>query len=378
MANSFTAVMPKILAQGLLALREQAIIPRLVNTDFSTEVAKEGDTIDVPIPSAIVAVAVTPANTAPNPGDTTPTTAQVPLDQWFEAPFQLSDKELKEIMQTDVINGQVSEAVKSLGNKVASTVYALYDEVYAQSGTPGTTPFGTDYSEATAARKLLNNGLAPMSPRHITIDPDAEEAAINLTTFADSSFAASNGVIVDGQIGRKIGFDWWMDQLVTSHVNGGGSGYLVNDPGAAAAIGDTTIPVDIGTGTLSEGTVFVFSGHAQQYVVRIALTAAGTMTFQPPLVAVPANNETVTPAGTASETYPVNLAFHRDAFALAIRPLETPGDGLGNQVMVAQDPQTGIPLRLEVSREHKRTRWSFDVLWGVKTVRAALAARIAG
>ena len=33
MANALTGVMPKILARGLLALREQAILPRLVNAD---------------------------------------------------------------------------------------------------------------------------------------------------------------------------------------------------------------------------------------------------------------------------------------------------------------------------------------------------------
>ena len=57
--------MPKILARGLLALREQATMPRVVNLDYSSEAASKGDTIDVPIPSAITVAAVSPSNTPP-------------------------------------------------------------------------------------------------------------------------------------------------------------------------------------------------------------------------------------------------------------------------------------------------------------------------
>ena len=71
MANAMTEIMPKILARGLLALREQAIMPRLVNADYSNDAARKGDTVDVPLPSAITASDVTPSNAAPQPDDIT-------------------------------------------------------------------------------------------------------------------------------------------------------------------------------------------------------------------------------------------------------------------------------------------------------------------
>jgi hypothetical protein len=94
----------------------------------------------------------------------------------------------------------------------------------------------------------------------------------------------------------------------------------------------------------------------------------------PTLQSVAANNAAL----TFKATHVVNLGFHRDAFALAMRPLENAVDGLGNQISVATDPISGVSMRLEVSREHKRTRYSFDVLYGAKLVRAELACRMAG
>jgi hypothetical protein len=96
-ANTLTAIMPQLLARGLMSLREQAIMPRLVNGDYSSEAAQKGDTIDVPIPTAVAVRAVTPANTPPALVDSTPAKVPIALDQWYEAPFYLTDNELAQI-----------------------------------------------------------------------------------------------------------------------------------------------------------------------------------------------------------------------------------------------------------------------------------------
>lgn len=381
MANTFTAAIPKIFAQGVLALREFAIMPRLVNTDFDNEVRQKGDTIDVIVPSAVPVTDVTPGHQPTAGTDSGPTKVSIPLSNWKEAAIFLNDKEIAEIVN-GVKNQQVSEAVKSLANNVDVAILALYKAIYGYAGTAGTTPFSTanDISDATNLRKVLNKQLAPLSPRRAVLDPDAEAMALGQRAFQDTSWRADAQGIIEGQIGRKMGFDWFMDQNVPRHVKGAAGTVLLDDT-VARAVGLKTLHMDGFTTKASVGDVFTIAGDLQTYVVTAATDLATTdsdVSFEPGLkVAIPAadGNEAV----TFKASHVVNLGFHRDAFALAVRPLGTP-DGFtgGSEILSATDPISGLALRLEVSRQHKQNKYSFDILYGVKCVRPELAARLAG
>lgn len=89
MANTLTTVIPQLLAQGLLALRQNAVMPRLVNRSYSVDAAQKGSVVNIPIPSAVTAAAVTAAITVPANADQTPTQAQITLNQWYEAPLAM-------------------------------------------------------------------------------------------------------------------------------------------------------------------------------------------------------------------------------------------------------------------------------------------------
>jgi hypothetical protein len=76
---------------------------------------------------------------------------------------------------------------------------------------------------------------------------------------------------------------------------GTASGYLVNDPGPALQIGDTSIPVDTGTGTFQADDEINFAGHATTYELAAAYSGgAGNLTITPGLTAVPANDAVIT------------------------------------------------------------------------------------
>lgn len=368
--NTLTDVIPQILAQGLMALRETCVMPRLVNSDYSMDAAEQGSTIDVPIPSAIAAQPVAPANTPPATAPVVPTKVQIPLDQWYEAPFYMTDKDLLEAMN-GTLPMQASEAIKALANQVNGHILGNYDGVFGFVGTAGTTPFGTgvETKSVTDTRKELNKQLAPMGDRRFVLDPDAEAEALNLRAFQDVNFGAIPG---SPELATKMGFNWFMDQLMPTHTAGTGSAYVLS---ATEPVGETDIPLITGTGTLLVGDIITFAGHTQTYVVTSGIAAPGTITIYPGLKVEVASGVLV----TRVDSHVVNLAFHRDAFGFATRPLEdTVAQGLGSIVQSAVDPVSQLTLRLEVSREHKRTRWSYDILWGSQIVRPELAVRLAG
>ena len=61
MANTISNIVPQLLVGALPTLREQSVMPRLVNRSIGDEARDKGDTIDVPIASAISARNVTAA-----------------------------------------------------------------------------------------------------------------------------------------------------------------------------------------------------------------------------------------------------------------------------------------------------------------------------
>jgi hypothetical protein len=370
MANDLTAVIPKLLAQGLLALRENAVTAMTVNRGYEALAGERGSTIDVPIPSAIAAVPVVPGNVAPDPGDLNPTSVPIVMDKWDEASFQLSDKDQMEVMN-GTIPMQASEAIKSLVNSIDQSILNEYKRVFGAHGTPGSTPFVGDTTDVTETRKILQQQLAPQDPRWFMVDVDAEANALNLRAFQDASWVGSAETVTNGTWDRRFGFGWAVNQNLPTHTAGTADDYTVT---GANAIGATTLAVTsaANNGTFLEGDIIRIAGDDQTYVVtQDELGApAASISIQPALRVATTGAEAI----TVEPSHAVNLAYHRDAFALAMRPLTVDHP----EAMSQMDPVSGLSLRLEVVREHKRTRLSFDALWGVRCVRPELAARLMG
>ena len=390
--NTLTALIPTILGRAVKVLREQATLIRSVNLDYSREAAQHGATIDVPLPTAVATSAVAPSNTPPATTALTPSTAQIQLNNWQMAAFKLSDKDLQEIKARDHFLPQTAEeAVRALVYDINASIHAKYTKVYGFHSDAAFTathvdPFVSTVAAATGARKVLHSQMCPRSDRRMVLDFDAEANALNLSAFSDFEKTGDSAVKIEGILGRKYGFDWMTDDQITTHTAGTASAdtdTIAVDFGAGYAIGTETVVLDVdaGTSTLVVGDILKFNGHAQTYTV----TSGGTLDttgisvgISPPLKAAVVDGETV----TVTKGHTVNLAFHRDAFALAVRPLR---DGLadfsfGSPVASATttDPVSGLPLRLTVSYEFYQIVWRFDILWGVELVRPELATRVAG
>lgn len=375
MANTLTAVATKIFAQGLLALRANSVMPRLVFTDYAEEEAQQGDILTIQLSSTQTVSSVSPGPTPITPGDAVPTSITLELDQWKHTSMHLTDKEMRAINTGEFKRLQVAESMKALGDNVSDYIYGLYKGIFGYAGVAGTTPFSSNTSEATTTRKVLNNQLAPLEPRFMVIDPDAEAKALDLRAFQDASFSGSIDAIVNGQINKKLGFSWLMDQKVPTHTKGAEDGnYVVDDAGNALAVGDTSIVVKTGAGTILQGDILTFAGDTQTYTVITGVAAPGTIVISPGLVIDPGDGAAI----TFKATHVVNLGFHRDAFALVTRTFSPVDPSHGSTIIMGMDPVTQIPLRLEVTRQNKQTVWDWDILYGALLVRPELAVRLAG
>lgn len=394
--NQLDKVIPQLLAQGLLALREHAVTPRLVANHSSKIAGKKGSTLDVPIPSAVECNDVVPANVAPNSPALLPDTVPVVLDQWKEAPFEMDDKEYGEVMD-GTIPMQASEAIKSIVNAVDKSLISAYRDTFSYAGTEGSIPYdpasGTNSQGTGASRRVrlnLNKQLAPMSDRRVLLNPDAEDQALDIRAFQDTSFNGTNGqVISEGVLGRRFGMDHFMNQNMPNHTAGVKTGATVTINGAQAVPAASNSHQSGGTISLaSAGAAAIFlAGDLFEYTVGgkvyshtiladVTVPSGGNtaVSVYPALEVAVAGGEAVTTIGDHS----VNLGFHRDAIAFANRPLLPAVEGLGAMSATARDPISGLSLRLEVTRQHKRTRWAFDFLWGYKMVRRELATRLIG
>lgn len=381
MANTLSDVVPVLVAQGLQTLRAACVMPRLVNTDYSNNPSNQGDTVNVWIPSAMTVSDVAPTAAPATPGDISPTKAPIPLDQWRHTGFFLTDKQQEEIVG-GVQSKQTGEAVKALAEDINSFIFGKYLGVYGYAGTAGTTPFASDVSAATAARKVLNLQRAPLSDRRLVLDVNAEANALGLpalTTFQNTGNAQG---IIEGTIGRKLGFDWAMDQQIPTHTAGTITTGLISKAATAYAIGVKTITATTAASTgacaLKKGDIITFAGDTQTYTLTADATQASaasdvTLSFEPGLAVAHVGSEAV----SVKASHVVNLAFHRDAFAFVSRPLQAVSANTV-EMMSVPDPVSGVTLRLEVVRQNKQLYFDFDVLYGAACVRPELACRIAG
>jgi len=384
--NTLTAILVQILAKGMMTLRQQVLMTRLVNTDYSLEAKKKGYTIDIPLSSAITAGDVTPAATPSVATALTPTTAQITLSNWMHAGFNLNDAEVGRIRANqDFVPLQMAEAFKSLANEINDSVLDTYTGIYGFVGTGGTTPFGAgvEVASATNLRKTLHQQLCPRTDRRAVLNFDAEAAALNLAPFSDAEKRGTPETKTTGELGRIFGFNWFGEDAIQTHTAGTASTIATDDAGYAIGVNSITMTYGTaGTGMLV-GDVFTIAGDDQTYVVSATKATAGAVTFTPGLkVALDAAVHVVTPKGD----HVVNIGFHRDAFGLAMRApdagiKELMGQTLGGNVMgsvTLSDPVSQLVMRLELIRGYKMTIWDVDCLWGTSLVSAARACRLAG
>lgn len=188
-----------------------------------------------------------------------------------------------------------------------------------------------------------------------------------------------------GMLSDSFGFNSAMDQNVDVHTNGAATATNIS---GANQTGSTLTVVAIAGGTLTRGTTItlpgvfavnpqsrVSTGQLANFVVTAdALVGATSISISPAIVTSGAfQNVTASPTtaqpyviqGAASTSYSTNIAYHKDAFTLAMVPMFAPPSGKGN-VSVSQRTEDGMTVKVTEYYDPKNDTMGmrFDVLFG--------------
>jgi hypothetical protein len=388
--NTLTAYIQPLLALGMKSMRSRSVLPRIVNHDYDPTPGTKMSSVQITIPSAVTATDVVPGHTAPDTGPIVPTSVSLTVDQWKEAAFTLTDKDLMQVSM-GIIPSQADEAIKALCDAVELHMWGkLALKVPYENGTAGTTPFAVnattgmnDMSVYINARKALNQRNVPDDPRIAVINPDAAGNLLQGRQFIDASWRGDTGGIINGQIGFKLGANWVeSNQVPTNTSTALTAGALtVNGVNPAGQLSVSLAKATNAAPLLNGNTITIASGPAAgiyRVTADTTLIVGNTsVPIYPGLRGATAGGETVTLLATAV----MNVLMHRDALAFVTRPLQesTPpgGDSLAAFDTII-DPVTGLVLRLELTREFKQWRWSYDILWGAELVRPDFAQIMLG
>jgi hypothetical protein len=315
--------------------------------------------------------------------------------------------------------GELSErvlkpAMVQVANQVDRDLTALYKKVWNWVGTPGQVI--NAYSDFALGPQRLDEGAVPLDDRCALLSPADHWGLLGAQTALYIQDAA-RGAYRQGSLGMIGGVDTYMSQNVQTHTAGSRTNttpladavftgsVLSTDYATAKDTGTMSLATDGWTTslTIKEGDVFTISAvfavnpvtkatlsYLQQFVVRteVPSTANGSdqaVVISPPIIASGAfqtvsaaalDGGTITNMGTASTGYVQNMVFHKNAFALAVVPMEMPQGVVDG----ARKSYKGMSCRVipYYDGTNDVSSWRLDLLYGVKAIDPRLATRISG
>jgi hypothetical protein len=359
-------------------------IERQYDESYAKSGAKIGDSLKIRLPNQYTVR--TGANLSAQDTTETSVTLQVATQKGVDLTFTSVDLS----MSLDDFSKRILEpAMSVLAANIESDAMAMYKDVY-QSVWNGAS--AATLAKVLAGRKLLQDALAP--PNNRTANLNTQDT-VDLVDALKGLFQAGDNIAEqyrEGQMGRTAGFDFVENTMWPSHSRGGSNGaYLTNGATQTGA----TLAVDTGATAPSQGDVItiagvykvhpetkVSTGILQQFVIGSGATTT-SFPISPAIVAsgatqnvsnAAADNSAIAFLGTASTAVGTSLLYQKEAFAFATADLVMP-TGVD---FARREVLDGISMR--IVRQYAISTDTFpcrlDVLYGYKTLRPQLAARL--
>ena len=366
MANTFLT--PQVIAMEALAiLRNNLVMADLVHQDYASEFVKVGDTITVRKPATLVAQNFSGSISSQ---DLTEQAVTVQLDRFKDVSVALTSKQ-ESLELKDFAKQVIEPAMVALAQKIDEDL-ANFAFANAQGIIEADEAAPTDLADIANVGKYLDKAKAPMAERHLVLSPDHKYRYALTEILSKVNYAGDNATLREAMLGKVYGMMTYMDQnMPTSTAATSGSAKRTISVASSSDSGEVDITgLSTATATLKIGDGFIYNGE----LYRLTEDIAGTSNAKASVAVSPAF-----PAGVSATVVPLvrnssSVGFHKNAFAFVVRPLDLPmgaaraavvnGEGLSVRVVYGYDQTTKVDTI------------SFDILYGIASLRSELAARI--
>ena len=374
MANTLTALAPVLFSAAQTISAEPFGAIDAINASFDDKAVAKGDVVKVPVAPTRAASDFTPANITATGADATADDVEVQIAKSRKVAWHLTGEQQRSLdngaTSAEWIRQLIQQGMRTLRNEAEiDCVTAIYTGASRAAGTAGTNPFASALTPLADVRKILRDNGTPAADLQFVGDTTSEANLLKLGVVLDASQAGSDAERREGVIRRQYGFQMRTSAGIDLHTKGTGTSYQLS---AAGAVGDTTISVDTGSGTLLAGDIVTFAGTTDKYVANSALSGGSFTIGRPGLLAVEADNDAI----TIGNNYTPNLAFDRNAVVGVMRPPIMPANPTIQQMLISD--QFGMTyLMLDIAQYGQRT-WELHLAWGFKAVQSEHIAILLG
>jgi len=387
MANVLTSLAADIYKAADIIGRQQVGFIPSVTINAGTEGVAQGDTIRSAFTRApTVNSSYTPSMTIPQGDDQTVDNKTATIDLVANVQIPWTGEDIKHVANgagfETIYGDQIKQAMKVITDSIEANV-ALYAKRASSRayGTAGTTPFASNHNEMAFMRQILVDNGTPMDGQvSLVINTAAGANMRNLALLQKASESGGTELLRNGTLLDLQGLMIKESGGIVTHTKGAATGALINNA-STEAVGQTSLTLDtitVNTTGILAGDVVTFAvDSANKYVVNTGLVAtSGDIVIAPPgvRVALPDNN-----AMTIGNSYTPNMAFHRSAIELAVRPPSQPfgGDAAVDR-MTVQDPFSGLVYEIAVYKGYGKTMFDITVLYGIKVWKPEFVATLIG
>lgn len=402
---SNTLITPTVIAkEALFQLKNNCVMANLVHRAYEREWQQgvlPGATVNIRKPVKFVA-----SNGASRSNqDVSESNTSLVVNKQKHVSWNFSSQELSLTIQ-EYSERYIVPAIIALANQVDTDLTALFVDTFLSTGTDGTAP--STFKDLADMAQLLDEHSVPQEMRCLVLNPAGHWA------IADGLKGVFQPTMVEdflrrAALGRIGGFEIFSDQNIKTHTAG------ENDASTPLTKGGTqdgaTLATDgweASTDVLKAGDIITIEGvndvnpisradlgYLKQFVVTADVTSNASTSTDSPVAISPAivfdgkayDNVTnkaadgkiitvVNNDGADGTTHAANLAFHKNAFALAMVPMVMP-DGA---VWKGQETADGFSIRVvkdyDIANDIEIIR--LDILYGVKTIYPDIAGRLRG